>query len=243
MQMTEMATDPEAPHTSWEGTNKAATPPADSCLSQEMNLGSLLQAASSIVNIVARYPRLYEAGLEQVLVSAKSSLSRPGSSVRHARPQLVHVDLAVCLAEIEALTLATWEPDVKVLVRIDADLPPIFCDPLALQSAVLNVLLNAREAMPRGGVVLVRARTAWPEDYAHAIEIQITDSGIGMNPATMSRAFEPFFTTKPGGLGGLGLPMTQRFVEEAGGHILLESMADIGTTVTIYLPSSNTVSD
>ncbi len=243
MHMTEMAIGYEIPLTTCDGAKGAAMPSTDISPSLQRDLGNLLHVASSVVNIVARYPRLYEAGLEQILVSAKASLDRAAMSAFHARPELVHVDLAMCLAEIEALTHATWEPDVKVLVRLDPDLPPIFCDPLALQSAILNVLLNAREAMPDGGIVLVRGRAAWPETGVKAVEIQITDSGIGMDPATMNRAFEPFFSTKSCGLGGFGLPMARRSVEDAGGHIHLESMVGIGTTVTLYLPSLNPSSD
>ena len=70
------------------------------------------------------------------------------------------------------------------------------------------------------------------------MELQVTDSGIGMKPETIERAFEPFFTTKPEGLGGVGLPIVRRFAEDAGGHVSIESEFGVGTTVTLHLPAS-----
>jgi signal transduction histidine kinase len=116
-------------------------------------------------------------------------------------------------------------------------LPAVKCDPLELQSAILNLAFNARDSMPNGGTITIAAVALFPGDDKTLIELSVMDHGIGMTDDTMKRAFDPFFTTKSGGLGGVGLPMVKRFVEGAGGRIRLSSVWGGGTTVTLFLPA------
>jgi signal transduction histidine kinase len=123
----------------------------------------------------------------------------------------------------------------------------VLCDPHQLESALLNIAINARDAMPDGGILIIGSRDvrlsksdvadqegAKPGDY---VEISIADTGIGMDEATRQRAFEPFFTTKPVGKGtGLGLSQLYGFVRQSGGVVRLESSQGQGTTVRFYLP-------
>ena len=121
------------------------------------------------------------------------------------------------------------------------------CDPHQLESALLNVAINARDAMPDGGSLTIATRDislsasevaghegVRPGNY---VEITIADSGIGMDEATRTRAFEPFFTTKPPGKGtGLGLSQLYGFVRQSGGVVQLDSIPNHGTTMRLYLP-------
>ncbi len=120
-------------------------------------------------------------------------------------------------------------------------------DPGQLQNALLNLAVNARDAMPRGGKLTIATRNirleaedaakivgAKPGDY---IEISVADDGTGMPPAVVARAFEPFFTTKEAGKGtGLGLSMVNGFVRQSGGYVTIDSQIGRGTTVRIHLP-------
>ncbi|WP_375464090.1 MASE4 domain-containing protein [uncultured Methylobacterium sp.] len=138
---------------------------------------------------------------------------------------------------------------VAVAFDLDAGLDPVRLDPGQFESAILNLAVNARDAMPSGGRLTIRTenlrltaddRTASPDlvpgDYVH---VSVTDTGLGMDAATAARAFEPFFTTKDVGKGtGLGLSQVYGFARQGGGHVVLRSEGGIGTTVSIYLPHS-----
>jgi signal transduction histidine kinase len=218
--------------------------PAESAASIIHDLGNLIQIASSAVNMIARSPSIHTANLETVIAGAKTSLERAGALVRQTigmvreRATVVEqVSLAACLSEVEALSKITWEHGIRLDVQAETALPLVECDPLALQNAVLNLLFNARDAMPNGGVISIRAETVSLES-GKGIELRVADSGVGMKPDTIARAFDPFFTTKSDGLGGVGLPTVERFVQEAGGRVLVESEYGVGTTVRLQLPAS-----
>jgi len=224
-------------------SNRSTAFPTESAAGIIHDLGNLIQIASSALNIVGRNPSIHAADLEPVIAGAKSSLERAGALVRQtigiARERanaVEEVSLADCISEIESLLQITWEPSIQLDVRAASDLPAVKCDPLALQNAVLNLLFNARDAMPNGGAISVRAEQL---DAGEGVELRVTDSGVGMKPDTIVRAFDPFFTTKSDGLGGIGLPMVKRFVQEAGGRVLIESEYGVGTTVRLQLPASS----
>jgi signal transduction histidine kinase len=206
------------------------------------DLGNLIQVASSALNRVARDPSVSTApALEPVIASARTALQRAGALVRETIGRAVEVsveieqaDLASCLAEIETLIRSAWEPHIRLDVRVESDLPLAKCDRLGLQNAVLNLVFNARDAMPDGGSISIDA-SELGRDF---IELRVVDSGIGMTQATISRAFDPFFTTKCQGLGGIGLPMVKHFAEQHGGRIEVESALGYGTTMILRLPAA-----
>lgn len=127
-------------------------------------------------------------------------------------------------------------------------------DPGQLESALLNLALNARDAMPDGGSLTIEAANiVLDEDYVRVdiglkegeyVQISVTDSGHGMSPETLALAFDPFFTTKPIGQGtGLGLSMVYGFAKQSGGHVSIYSELGKGTTVRLYMPRVNKAAD
>ncbi len=121
-------------------------------------------------------------------------------------------------------------------------------DPNQLENAILNLAINARDAMPDGGRLTIETSNAYLDEayviqnagemaYGQYILLAVTDSGMGMSKDTIERAFEPFFTTKPAGVGtGLGLSMVYGFVKQSGGHVKIYSEPGEGTTIKLYFP-------
>jgi signal transduction histidine kinase len=152
---------------------------------------------------------------------------------------------------MEELFIRTVGPGIQVETKLATDLWPALCDPNQLENAMLNLVLNARDAMPEGGRLLIETRNSIFPDLRGApkgvppgkmpageyMGLFINDTGTGMPPDVIAHAFDPFFTTKPTGEGtGLGLSMTYGFVQQSGGHVLLSSEEGQGTKVAIYLP-------
>ncbi|MET0124906.1 MAG: PAS domain-containing protein [Pseudomonas caspiana] len=147
---------------------------------------------------------------------------------------------------MEELIRRTVGPSVDIQVRADADLWTALIDPAQLENSLLNLCINARDAMPHGGRILIETRNECldeshdldPEVQAgEYLSIRVTDSGCGMTAEVAAKAFEPFFTTKPVGEGtGLGLSMIYGFARQSGGQIRIRSEVDQGTTVCLQLP-------
>ena len=141
---------------------------------------------------------------------------------------------------------------IAVTFDLDAALDPVRLDPGQFESAILNLAVNARDAMPCGGRLTIRTEnlTVTDEDGAalpdlapgQYVHVAVGDSGQGMDAGTAARAFEPFFTTKEVGKGtGLGLSQVYGFARQGGGQVLLRSEIGAGTTVSIYLPHSKEI--
>ncbi len=157
------------------------------------------------------------------------------------------VDTHQLLAGMDGLLRRTLPEDIDLELVRAAGLWPALVDPAQLESAVLNLVLNARDAMPGGGRLTIETANAWIDQaYAeqHAevspgqyVLVTISDTGCGMTAAQLARAFEPFYTTKPTGKGtGLGLSMVYGFAKQSSGHLKLYSEPGEGTTARLYLP-------
>ncbi len=153
------------------------------------------------------------------------------------------VDLNALVASLPELLERTLGPDIHVRLETRPDLPPVEADASRLENAVLNLALNARDAMPGGGSLLIEtlhltgggaAGLPGTGDYA---AVRVTDTGSGMSPQVRDQALTPFFTTKPPGHGtGLGLSTVQRFAAQYGGDVMIDSQEGVGTSVTLYFP-------
>jgi PAS domain S-box-containing protein len=150
------------------------------------------------------------------------------------------------IAGMEDLINRTMSPNIAVEVVGAAGLWLTMVDAPQLESAVLNLAINARDAMPRGGKLIIETANKWLDDRAaqerdvppgQYVSVCVTDSGVGMPPDVVARAFDPFFTTKPMGQGtGLGLSMIYGFVRQSGGQVRIYTEVGKGTTMCLYLP-------
>jgi signal transduction histidine kinase len=154
------------------------------------------------------------------------------------------IDVAKLVDSIVEMLSRSLGPSIAVITKFDADLPAARVDPNQLELALLNLALNARDAMPRGGTLTVSARRQRigaddvlglrPGDYVCIAEC---DTGTGMEETTVKRATEPFFTTKGPGRGtGLGLSMVDGLVAQSGGAMRITSKLGVGTTIELWLP-------
>jgi PAS domain S-box-containing protein len=193
------------------------------------------------------------ADLDRYIASAQGATSRAASLTHRllafARRQTLDpkpTNANKLIAGMEDLIQRTVGPAIKLGTVLGIGTWPILCDPNQLESAILNLCINARDAMPDGGRLTIetanssvdqadaRARDMTAGQY---VAICVTDTGAGMSPQVMARAFDPFYTTKPTGQGtGLGLSMVYGFAKQSGGQVRLYSEIDQGTTVRLYLP-------
>jgi PAS domain S-box-containing protein len=160
--------------------------------------------------------------------------------------QPVAVDISRLVEGMVGMIGSTLGPTIDVRVVIDADLQPAKADPNQLEMALLNLAVNARDAMPDGGELTVKARREsvrpghasglQPGDY---VLLSVVDTGAGMDDATRQRAIEPFFSTKGVGKGtGLGLSMVHGLAAQLGGMLTIDSTPGKGTTIELWLPAS-----
>jgi CheY-like chemotaxis protein len=161
--------------------------------------------------------------------------------------QPVLVEPGQLVRGMEELIRRTVGPAIRLDLNLHDSAWCVLCDPNQLESALLNLCINARDAMPDGGtltVTTVERVLGWTEvagqddvEPGKYVEISVSDTGIGMASDVIARAFEPFFTTKPFGQGtGLGLSQLYGFLRQSGGFVRLESREGAGTTVRLWLP-------
>lgn len=168
------------------------------------------------------------------------------------------IDLNALVSSTTALLSRTLGTHIEIGLALAPDLAPVMIDHAQLQSCLVNLAANARDAMPHGGRLTVTTanrdidtddRMIAPDNMlltpgcqpGHYVMLAVTDTGIGMSSAVMARIFEPFFTTKETGKGtGLGLSMVFGFIHQSGGHIRVYSEPGIGTTFTVLLPATIT---
>jgi nitrogen-specific signal transduction histidine kinase len=156
------------------------------------------------------------------------------------------VDPNRLIAGMEDLINRTMGPNFSVEVVSAAGVWPIRVDPSQLENSLLNLCINARDAMPEGGKLTIETANKWLDDRAarerelapgQYVSLCVTDTGTGMTPEIIARAFDPFFTTKPLGHGtGLGLSMIYGFVRQSGGQVRIYSEEGKGTTMCLYFP-------
>jgi PAS domain S-box-containing protein len=219
------------------------------------DFNNVLQAVAGAAALIGRRPQDIQAVGR--LIRVISDAAARGSSITRRmlllarrgdlRPSPVEVD--GLLAGMREVLIHTIGAEIDVRVEIADGLPPLLADGAQLETALVNLATNARDAMPAGGtlrlaadleVVVERDSDPHPAGLASGtyVRLSVIDDGTGMSGATMARAGEPFFTTKDVGKGtGLGLSMVKGFADQSGGGFAIESEVEAGTTATLWLPS------
>ena len=184
--------------------------------------------------------------LENALMAGERGAKLTRQLLAFARQQslsLEPTDIVQSVAGMKDLLLRTIGPSIEIVTELDDDLWPVITDQNQLEVALLNLAINARDAMPNGGKLIIAAQNARPSDLPEDLQagdfvrISVRDTGTGIPEALRTKVFEPFFTTKDLGKGtGLGLSQIYGFVKQQGGSLRLKSETDIGTEISLYLP-------
>lgn len=216
------------------------------------DINNVLQAISSALALIAR--RHAEPDTVSRLAGLGTAAAERGAAITRrllafARRDDLHaepINAAGLLADMSEVLAHTLGPAIEITVAADATLPPLLADKSQVETVLVNLAANARDAMPEGGRLTLSAAAEQVAPSSHQrggprpgsyVRLTIGDTGIGMDTATLARVTEPFFTTKPPGEGtGLGLAMARGFAEQSGGALRIDSTKGRGTTVTLWLP-------
>jgi PAS domain S-box-containing protein len=224
------------------------------------DFNNVLQAVTGGAALIERRPDQ----VERVLRYARmiSDAARRGAAItsrllafaRRGDLRAESVDPALLLQDMAEILSHTLGGSVRCAVDARSDLPPLFADRGQLETVLVNLATNARDAMPNGGILTFSARPEQVTSHGtHGtrpaglaagayIRISVADTGVGMGAAVLARVTEPFFTTKEPGKGtGLGLAMAKGFVEQSGGSLSIESVEGQGTTIYLCLPQAGFV--
>jgi signal transduction histidine kinase len=208
------------------------------------DLGNIIQILSSTVELLDRHPDVKATtSLQPPMRRAVSSVGRASALIaqilrfaRGATAEHESVDLKQCLMDLKPLLRWIGKNRMRLDIHVDANTPPVVCNRSDLENAILNLAVNARDAMSERGALSITAVPRRKGRIVTEVAVSVSDTGHGMSSQTMARALEPFFTTKAALGNGLGLTMVRRFAQEAGGDVTLESGPGLGTTVTLLLP-------
>ncbi len=226
------------------------------------DFNNLLTVIQGNLQVLEELPALAGHAWGQHLVDAATRATKRGAELTgkllaFSRRQVLQpnpVDVGRLLHSLADMLRRTLDQRIRIELDVPPACPPVLADPGQLESALLNIAINARDAMPDGGSLRFRAEAcaALPHgirdepDASSALDegfvaISITDTGGGMPDEVKERAFEPFFTTKEAGRGtGLGLSTVYGFVKQSKGAVAIDSMAGVGTTLTLYIPRPGT---
>jgi signal transduction histidine kinase len=220
--------------------------------------GGIAHDFNNLLTVVSANLELIEAGdnivdARQCAAAALRAVDRGAKLTAHllafSRRQVLNpkpINAYQLVSEFEGLIHKAVGEACRVKVRSANGLWLCHVDPALLETALLNLALNARDAMPNGGLLEIETRNIVVDEGAVAgclpgsyVRLSVRDHGCGMPPGVLDRVFDPFFTTKEVGKGtGLGLSMVYGFVRQSGGHIAIESAPEKGTTVALYLPKA-----
>ncbi len=205
---------------------------------------SLIQRRADDAEVVRQLARM--AG--DAAVRGSAITARLLTFARKGELQTVAVPLVPLLENLREMLAPTLGVEVAITVAADPEAPPLLADKAQLETVLVNLAVNARDAMPEGGALTVSAHAETVRDaLAHPcglapgayLRLDMADTGRGMDAATLARASEPFFTTKPLGQGtGLGLAMARGFAQQSGGGFALKSVPGQGTVVSLWFPQA-----
>jgi two-component system cell cycle sensor histidine kinase/response regulator CckA len=215
---------------------------------------------NNLLTVICGYSEFLRDGLapgqlrhdaEEIIQAAGRAVALTKQLLAFSRKQVLlptRVDVNELVANVSTMLKRLIGEHIELTTALDPTRPVVRADPGQIEQALINLVVNARDAMPAGGRIIIATATARLDDNALIgrdrakagayVVLAVSDTGVGMDQKTKARLFEPFFTTKAPGKGtGLGLAAVLGFVTQSGGHITVESAPLRGTSFTVYLPA------
>jgi two-component system cell cycle sensor histidine kinase/response regulator CckA len=229
--------------------------------------GGVAHDFNNLLGVIAGYAELmvqqlpeanaHRQKLEQILKASGRAAGLTHQLLAFGRRQLLQpkvLSLTTIVASVQELLRRVIGEDIELEVRSDPDLWPVLADAGQIEQVLMNLAINARDAMPNGGKLIFGLTNVTdvafpPNGISNGVRcphvlLTVSDTGIGMDEATRSRLFEPFFTTKDPGKGtGLGLATVYGIVRQSGGHVVVESEPAHGSTFKVFLPRAEGVAE
>ena len=219
------------------------------------DFNNLLTAINGYTSLALMLPEVQgplQHYLRQVDAAGQRATALTQQLLAFSRKQVLHprvLNVNSIIAAMEPLLTRVIHESIEFRTVLDPAVSPIEADPHQVEQVLMNLVVNARDAMPSGGKITIEvANAVLDETYAKQrvdvspgeyVMLAVSDTGTGMDPATQARIFEPFFTTKPVGKGtGLGLSTVYGIVKQSGGHVTVYSEVGVGTTLKVYFPAS-----
>jgi two-component system, cell cycle sensor histidine kinase and response regulator CckA len=223
--------------------------------------GGMAHDFNNLLSVIIGYAELLEEetaaspdrreSVEQILKAGQRAASLIRQLLAFSRQQVLEpkiLDVNAIVLDTQKMLSRLIGEDIELVTRLKSGISKVKVDQGQLEQAIINMAVNARDAMPDGGQLKIEtdnfemdseaaSKYQYPVQVGSYVRLRISDDGAGMSPETLARAFEPFFTTKEKGKGtGLGLAMIYGFVKQSGGYIDLTSELGVGTAISIYLP-------
>jgi PAS domain S-box-containing protein len=212
--------------------------------------GGIAHDFNNLLTAISGYSEFLIAGLEderqrrhadEIRKAAARAASLTGQLLAFSRRQVLQprvLDLNHVVTDMDMMLRRLIGEDVELVALLDNELGAVLADPTQIEQVIVNLAVNARDAMPGGGALTIETTNVDAEDDQRFVELCISDSGIGMTDSQREQLFDPFFTTKEGGT-GLGLATVYGVVEQSGGTIEVESAPGMGSSFRIRLPRAN----
>jgi PAS domain S-box-containing protein len=207
--------------------------------------GGIAHDFNNLLTAISGYSELLTASLEEPKLrrhaeeigkAASRAAALTGQLLAFSRRQVLQprvLDLNAVVADMDTMLRRLIGEDIELITILEQDLGSVRADPTQIEQVIVNLAINARDAMPGGGSAVIRTRNV--DENGSFVELSLTDTGIGMTREEQQHLFEPFFTTKEGGT-GLGLATVYGIVEQSGGRIEVDSESGVGSSLRLYLP-------
>ena len=203
---------------------------------------NVLGAISSGLNVAERHsgdPQKVELALAAVRDGIERGMKMTSRLLAFAKQQELVAgpeDVNTLLGKLKVFLKYGAGPGIRVIFDLAPDLPKCLVDPPQFNAAILNLVVNARDAMPDGGAIRISTALIAEEEHVKFVRLRVYDDGVGMPPEVTKRIFDPYFTTKGHSGTGLGVPQVNALMKQVGGHVTVDSAVGNGTAFDLFFP-------